>query len=143
LKIYLTYGVLHPSELIDCKITDADCEGSHVNIFTKRIVTNHHKNDRKGNKNFDISDELVRFLRKGLGKYIITNQNNELYQSSSAFTKMVKSHFNDYNPYDLRKAISSKCIAHGNVDGSKKLENNQGHDLQTILNNYNIYTKAT
>jgi hypothetical protein len=56
---------------------------------------------------------------------------------------MVKSHFNDYNPYDLRKAISSKCIAHGNVDGSKKLENNQGHDLQTILNNYNIYTKAT
>jgi hypothetical protein len=87
LKIYLTYGVLHPSELIDCKITDADCEGNHVNIFTKRIVINHHKNDRKGNKNFDISDELVRFLRKGLGKYIITNQNNELYQSSSAFTK--------------------------------------------------------
>jgi hypothetical protein len=33
--------------------------------------------------------------------------------------------------------------AHGNVDGIKKIENNQGHDLQTILDNYNIYTKES
>jgi hypothetical protein len=69
LKIYLTYGVLRPSELIDCKITDADCEGNHINIFTKQIVINHHKNDRKGKKVIDIFDELVGFLRKGLGIY--------------------------------------------------------------------------
>jgi hypothetical protein len=40
-------------------------------------------------KNIEIeNDELVGFLRKGLGKYNITNQSDELYQSSSAFTKM-------------------------------------------------------
>jgi hypothetical protein len=78
-----------------------------------------------------------------LGKYIITNQNDKLYQSSSAFTKMFKQELDDYTPYDLRKVISSKCIAQGGIEKIKTLENNQGHDLQTILNNYNINTKAS
>jgi len=144
LKIYLTYGVLRPSELLDCKITEIDCEGNHINVLTKQIVIHHHKNDRKGKKVIDIfDDELVGFLRKGLGKYIIVNQNDKLYQSSSAFTKIFKSHFDDYTPYDLRKAISSKYIAEGNVDEIKLLEHNQGHDLKIILNNYNVYTKSS
>jgi hypothetical protein len=75
LKIYLTYGVLRPSELLDCEITETDCEGNHINILTKQIVINHHKNDRKGKKIIDIDDELVECLRKRLGKYMITNQN--------------------------------------------------------------------
>jgi hypothetical protein len=78
-----------------------------------------------------------------LGKYIITNQNGELYKSSSAFTKMFKTYFNDYTPYDLRKAISSRCIEHGNIDEIKTLEHNQSHSLQVILDNYNIYTKES
>jgi integrase len=144
LKIYLTYGVLRPSEILDCKITENDGEeGNHINILTKKIVIHHHKNDRKGKKVIQIDDELVGFLSKGLGKYIILNQNGILYQSSSAFTKTFKKEFNDYTPYDLRKAVSSKYIAQGYVGEIEKLENNQGHDLQTILNNYNTYSKVT
>ena len=143
LKIYLTYGVLRPSKLIDCKITDTECDGNHINILTKQIVIHHHKNDRKGTKIIDIDDKkLLGILRKGLNKYVITNNHNVLYQSSSAFSKLFKTKF-CYNPYDLRKAISSRCIENGNVDEIKKLENNQGHDIQTILDNYNIYTKSS
>jgi hypothetical protein len=143
LKIYLTYGVLRPSEILDCSITEKDCEGNHINVKTKQIVIHHHKNDRKGTKVIDIDDDLVECLRKGLGKYLVLNQIGALYQSSSAFTKMFKSCFNDYTPYDLRKAVSSKCIAEGNVNEIKKLEHNQSHSLQVILDNYNIYTKSS
>ena len=48
LKIYLTYGVLRPSEFLDCAITETDCKGNHINVLTKQIVIHHHKNDRKG-----------------------------------------------------------------------------------------------
>ena len=82
-------------------------------------------------------------MRKGLGKYLVWNQSGALYQSSSAFTKMFKNEFNDYTPYDLRKAISSRYIAQGNVDEIKTLEHNQGHSLNIILENYNVYTKST
>ena len=51
LKIYLTYGVLKPSELLDCVITENDCEGNHINVLKKQIVINRHKNDRKGKTN--------------------------------------------------------------------------------------------
>jgi hypothetical protein len=143
LKIYLTYGVLRPSEILHCKITESDCEGNHINVKTKQIVIHHHKNDRKGKKVIDIEDELVECLRKGLGRYLVTNQSDKLYQSSSAFTKAFKKEFNDYTPYCLRKAISSAYIAEGDIEKIKKLEHNQGHDLKTILNNYNVYSKAT
>jgi len=143
LKIYLTYGVLRPSEILHCSVTESDCEGNHINISTKQIVIHHHKNDRKGKKIIDIEDELVECLRKGLGNYLVLNQSDALYQSSSAFTKMFKSYFDDYTPYDLRKAVSSKCIAEGNVNEIKKLEHNQGHSLNVILENYNVYSKAT
>ena len=81
------------------------------------------------------------FLRKGLGKYIITNQNDELYQSSSAFTKMFKKEFNDYTPYCLRKAISSAYIAENDIEKIKTLEHYQGHSLNVILESYNVYSK--
>jgi hypothetical protein len=125
LKIYLTYGVLRPSELLDCKITENDCEGNYINILKKQIVINYHKNDRKGKKVIQTDDELVECLRKRLGKYLVTNQSDKLYQSSSAFTKMFKNEFDDYTPYDLRKAVSYTYIAQGNVDEIKKLEHNQ------------------
>jgi hypothetical protein len=119
--MYVTYGVLRPSELIDCKITDTECEGNHIIFLTKQIVIKNHKNDRNGKKIIDIDDnKLLGVLRKGLHKYLITNQSDELYQSSSAFTKMFHKKF-DYNPYDLRRAISSKCIAEGDVE--QKLRN--------------------
>jgi hypothetical protein len=143
LKIYLTYGVLRPSELLECSITEKDCEGNHINILTKQIVIQHHKNDRKGKKIIDINDELVECLRKGLGRHLVTNQNDKLYQSSSAFTKAFKKEFNDYTPYDLRKATSSRYIAENDIENIKKLEHNQGHSFQVILYNYNVYTKAS
>jgi hypothetical protein len=78
-----------------------------------------------------------------LGRYLVTNQSDKLYQSSSAFTKAFKTYFNDYTPYCLRKAISSAYIAEGDIEKIKTLEHNQGHSLQVILNNYNVYTKAS
>jgi hypothetical protein len=141
LKIYLTYGVLRPSELLHCSITESDGEGNHINVSTKKIVIHHHKNDRKGKKVIQIDDELVECLRKGLGKYLVTNQSGKLYQSSSAFTKAFKKEFDDYTPYDLRRAISSRYIAENDIEKIKKLEHNQGHSLNVILNNYNVYSK--
>jgi len=102
------------------------------------------KNDRNGTKIIDVDDKkLLGILRKGLGKYLISNQHNELYQSSSAFTKVDSKQNLDIIPYDLRKVISSKCISEGDVSSIKNLEHNQGHSLQVILDNYNVYTKSS
>jgi hypothetical protein len=49
----------------------------------------------------------------------------------------------EHNVYDLRKAISSKCASEGNIEEIKKLEHVQGHDLKTILEFYNVYSKST
>jgi hypothetical protein len=59
LKVYLTYGVLRPSELINCLICDCDCDENtnYINVNKKQIVINNHKNDRKGKKVIDISSD--------------------------------------------------------------------------------------
>ena len=41
------------------------------------------------------------------------------------------------------KAVLSKCIAENDIEKIKTLEHNQGHSLNIILDNYNIYTKVT
>ena len=108
---------------------------------TKQIVIKNHKNDRNGVKIIDIDDKkLLGILRKGIGRSLVTNQRGELYQSSSAFTKLFIKHFN-YTPYDLRKVISSKCIQNGDVEQIQQLEHNQGHSLQVIIDYYNVYSK--
>jgi len=78
-----------------------------------------------------------------LGKYLFTNQSDKLYQSSSGFTKAFKSYFNDYTPYDLRKAVSSAYKAENDIEKIKTLEHNQGHSLNVILESYNVYSKAS
>ena len=142
----MTYGVLRPSELINCLITDTDCDDTtnYINVTKKQIVINNHKNDFvKGKKVIDIDDKkLLGILRKGISKYLITNQQGELYQSSSAFSKLFIKNFN-YTPYDLRKAVSSKCIAEGDVNKIKQLEHNQGHSIQVVLDYYNVYNKSS
>ena len=146
LKIYLTYGMLRPSEIMDMKITDTD-EGNerknYINVATKKIIIHNHKNDKKGTKVIDITDDTLNdILCKGLNSYLITNHSGEVYTSSSSFTKMFKSRFNDYNPYDLRKCISSLAIHEGDTEKINMLEHNQGHCLNTILKNYNTYNKV-
>ena len=42
----------------------------------------------------------------------------------------------------LRKAISSEAIKEENTEKIKQLEYIQGHSLNVILSNYNIYTKT-
>jgi integrase len=99
LKIYLTYGMLRPSEIMDMKITDTD-EGNekknYINVVTKKIIIHNHKNDRKGTKVIDITDDTLNdVLCKGLNSYLITNHSGEVYTSSSSFSKMFKNRFND------------------------------------------------
>ena len=76
-----------------------------------------------------------------MGRYLVTNQSDKLYQSSSAFTKMFKKQFNDYTLYCLKKAVISAYIADNDIEKIKTLEHNQGHSLNVILNNYNVYSK--
>jgi regulator of replication initiation timing len=144
LKIYLLYGVLRPSELIDVKITntsDRYDDINYYNIWTNELIINKHKNDRQGPKVIVIKDEqLRRTLRQGLNGYLISNSKNKLYNDSSAFTKLFSKTFNNYTPYDLRKCISSKAIHEGDTEKIKMLEKNQGHSLETILLYYNTYT---
>ena len=71
LKIYLTYGVLRPSEIIDLKIVECD-EGNeninYYNVWTKELIIHNHKNDRKGVKVIQITDVKLRtILKLGLG----------------------------------------------------------------------------
>jgi AraC-like DNA-binding protein len=146
LKIYLTYGMLRPNEIMDMKITDTD-EGNeqknYINVATKKIIIHNHKNDKKGTKVIDITDDKLNdILSRGLNNYLITNHSGEVYTSSSSFSKMFKSRFNDYNPYDLRKCISSLAIHEGDPEKINMLEHNQGHCLNTILKNYNTYNKV-
>ena len=120
LKIYLTYGMLRPSEIMDMKITDTD-EGNeqknYINVVTKKMIIHNHKNDRKGTKVIDITDDTLNdILSRGLNNYLITNHSGEVYTSSSSFSKMFKSRFNDYNPYNLRKCISSLAIHEGDPE---------------------------
>ena len=82
-------------------------------------------------------------FEKGLGNYLVLNQSGALYQSSSAFTKAFKKEFDDYTPYDLRRAISSRYIAQNDIEEIKKLEHNQGHSLNVILESYNVYSKSS
>jgi len=95
--------------------------------YVKKVIT---INDNK----------LLGILRKGICRFLVTSQQGELYQSSSSFSKVFFSRF-EFNVYDLRKAISSKCIAEGNIEEIKKLEHVQGHDLKTIVEFYNVYSK--
>ena len=62
--------MLRPSEIIDMKITDTD-EGNdkinYINVVSKKIVINNHKNDRNGQKVIDITDNNLNcILWKGL-----------------------------------------------------------------------------
>ena len=118
--------MLRPSEIINMRITDTD-EGNdtinYINVVSKKIVINNHKNDKNGPKIIDITDnKLNGILWKGLNKYLITSHNNEIYKDSSGFSKMFKNRFNNHNPYDLRKCISSKAIHQGNTERIKELE---------------------
>ena len=144
LKLYLEYGVLRPSELISIKISNCyfhhTCIYNYINIQTKKIVINNHKNDRKGSKIFDIDDEFIKFLKFGLNDFLITTHEGDMYSSSSSFIKLFYKNFN-HTPYDLRRAISSNVIAEGNSEEIKNLEYIQGHSLNFILSSYNIYSK--
>lgn len=85
-------GVLRPSETIDCKITDTDYNNdkiNYINIKTKKIVINNHKNDKKGPKIIDIVDiHLLKILRLGLNNYLISDTDGNIYKSTSAFSKL-------------------------------------------------------
>ena len=77
-------------------------------------------------------------LKKGLGKYLITDTNGELFKTSSKFGEYFKSLYL-YSPYDLRKALTSKivrdCLTNGDTEQLEQLANTQGHSLSTMLNN--------
>ena len=83
-------------------------------------------------------------LKKGLGKYLITDTNGELFKTSSKFGEYFKSMIG-YTPYDLRKALTSKCIreclTNKDTDPIERLSSIQGHSLNTMLNNYNTYNQ--
>ena len=86
----------------------------------------------------------IEYTKKGLGEYLITDKNNEPFKTSSKFGEYVKSMI-CYNPYNLRKALTSKCIrnclTNGDTEQLEQLAHTQGHSLSTMLNNYNTYNQ--
>jgi hypothetical protein len=50
-----------------------------------------------------------------------------------------------FNPYDLRKSLTSKCIrqclTNGDTEQLEQLAHTQGHSLNIMLNNYNTYNQ--
>ena len=143
LKLYLQYGVLRSSEIINCLITDNDDNNkiNYINIKTKNLVINIHKNDKKGPKIIELDDEFLKYIKPGLDKYLICNKNGLLYKNSSSFAKFFKNTFSEYNVYDLRRAICSRTIEEGITSKIKKLEYIQGHTIGVMLEFYNVYSK--
>jgi len=75
---------------------------------------------------------------------LITDKNGELFKTSSKFGEYFKSLYL-YSPYDLRKALTSKCIReclkNGDTAQLQRLSDVQGHSIETMLNNYNTYNQ--
>ena len=148
LKIYLDIGNLRGDEIVDMKILDTDTDEkiNYINTTTKKITIKNHKTESStGTRIIDIEDKkLLNILKKGLGKYLITDKNNEPYKTLSKFGEYFKSLIG-YNPYDLRKALTSKCIRDclrdKNTEQLEQLAHTQGHSLSTMLNNYNTYNQ--
>ena len=148
LKIYLDIGNLRGGEIIDMKILDTDTEIkiNYINVKTNKIIVRNHKTQKfQKERIIDIEDKkLINILKKGLGKYLITDTNGELFKTSSKFGEYFKSLIG-YNPYDLRKALTSKCIRDCLIDKNteqlEQLAHTQGHSLSTMLNNYNTYNQ--
>jgi hypothetical protein len=145
LKLYIEYGVLGSSEFINCLITDNDDNNkiNYINIKSKNLFINIHKNykKKKGPKIIALDDALLKYIKPGLDKYLISNKNGELYKSSSSFAKFFKNTFSEYNIYDLRRAICSRTIEEGITSKIKKLEYIQGHTIGVMLEFYNVYSK--
>ena len=103
LKIYLDNN-LRGDEIIDMKILDTDTEEkiNNININTKKIIIKNHKTEKSQKERIiHIEDKkLMGILRKGLGKYLITDKNGEFFKTSSKFGEYFESLFK-YNPYDL------------------------------------------
>ena len=103
------------------------------------MIINNHKNDKKGPKLIDLDDDFIKLLKHGSGEYLISNNKNQLYQSSSSFSKFFSNKFS-FNVYDLRKSICSRVIAEGDTEKIKKLEYIQGHTMDIMLKFYNVYS---
>ena len=70
-------------------------------------------------------------------------QNRKSPISSLKIGKSAHNEFVHFNSAPRLVMNASTYIAEGDIEKIKTLEHNQGHDLKTILNNYNVYTKAT
>jgi len=79
-----------------------------------------------------------------LGKYLITDKNNEPFKTSSKFGEYFKS-LVKYTPYDLREALTSKtvreCLTNKDTDALERLASIQGHSLAIMLIHYNEYNQ--
>jgi hypothetical protein len=73
---------------------------------------------------------------KGLDQYLISSKQGKPYSTSSSFSKAFKKQFNDFNVYDLRKAITSETLRRNNPDEIKNFNifkaTNYKLNLQTI-----------
>jgi len=148
LKIYLEIGNFRGGEIIDMKILDTDTEDkiNYINVKTNKIIIRNHKTEKSQKERIiDIEDKkLINILKKGLGKYLITDKNNEPFKTSSKFGEYFKS-LVKYTPYDLREALTSKtvmnCLTSGDTETLERLASIQGHSSTVMLNHYNKYNQ--
>jgi len=148
LKIYLEIGNFRGGEIIDMKILDTDTEDkiNYINVKTNKIIVKNHKTEKSQKERIiDIEDKKTyKYTKKGLGKYLITDSNGELFKISSKFGEYFKTLFK-YTPYDLREALTSKtvreCITNKDTEKLEQLARIQGHSLTVMLNHYNKYNQ--
>lgn len=145
LTIWEEYGILRPDEVRSLIITyDDDKQNNHINLTTKKIIFYNHKNKySNGIKEIDISGnkKLVEILKKGEGKYLVTNSEYKKFCDTSGFSKLIKKYMG-FAPYEIRKAKTSQVIRNGDIDEIKQLGEVQGHSLSTQLKHYNNFSKC-
>ena len=62
--------------IINCLITDNDNNDkvNYINIKSKNLVINIHKNDKNWPKIIELDDTFLNYIKPGLDKYLISNK---------------------------------------------------------------------
>jgi hypothetical protein len=140
--LLLNFGAERPAELMKVVIRDTDDdELNYVNITTKQMVINEHKNKNKSKQArvFDLDDKFIDLVKSGIGLHLILKETkNEGYGNVDSMKAMVLKFLN-VNIYEIRKMKASIAIKNKPVEEVQELSKVQGHSLQTMKESYQKY----
>lgn len=147
LHLVLNYGVLRPSELTTIVKMKEPQEGLNtVDGDGKFLIRDHKTKNTTGDREFK-TDKTIKGILKQLpyDASIIKNTMGGKYSQGQGFDKQIrkitkKRLGRDVGIYDMRRAKASIVIDSKNPKAIKKLEEIQGHNLNSMIQHYQYFT---